>query len=316
LNNDGNVDLAVVNGTSNVVSILLGLGNGLFLPLQSFAAGIGPTWIGAVDFTGNGRLDLVVANSLSNLLSILINTTGPAAPTISPHGIVNAASYAGGKVAPGEMVTIFGSHLGPSNLVGLQLTSAGLAASELAQTEVFFDDVAAPLVYVLENQVTAIVPFEVAGQTHTVVRVRNNGLVSTAIPMAVVASAPGLFTANSTGTGQGAVLNQDQSLNSASNPAAAGSIVSLYATGAGQTDPPGVDGMFAESPLPNPLLPVTVTIGDQEAQVLYAGGAPGLIEGVIQVNVRLPNNTPSGAVPVVLRVGAAASQDGVTVSVH
>jgi uncharacterized protein (TIGR03437 family) len=132
----------------------------------------------------------------------------------------------------------------------------------------------------------------------------------------LTAAAPALFSANSSGKGNGAILNQDTSVNSPSNPAAKGSIVVLYGTGEGQTNPRGVDGRIASSVFPKPLGSVSVTIGGIAAQVLYAGAAPGLVAGVFQINATLPPGVPSGAVSVVVTVGTASSQPGLTLSVQ
>jgi uncharacterized protein (TIGR03437 family) len=126
-----------------------------------------------------------------------------------------------------------------------------------------------------------------------------------------------MFSLDSTGKGPGAILNQDMSVNSASNPASRGGIVVLYATGEGQTKPAGVDGQPAAGELPKPVLPVSVRIGGLEAGVLYAGGAPGLVAGLLQVNARVPEGvSPGNSVPVILKVGAAESQPGITVVVQ
>jgi uncharacterized protein (TIGR03437 family) len=128
-------------------------------------------------------------------------------------------------------------------------------------------------------------------------------------------TAPGLFTMEN-GTGQAVAVNQDGTLNAPGNPAARGSIMTLYATGEGQTLPRGADGVPAQSPLPKPVLPVQVRIGGLPVEVLYAGSAPGFV-GLMQINVRVPAGfVPSGALQVVLYVGGASSQPGVTVSVE
>ena len=141
--------------------------------------------------------------------------------------------------------------------------------------------------------------------------------MSASVTLPVAAALPGLFTANGSGKGEGAILNQDSSVNSASNPAAQGSVIVLYGTGGGQTSPASIDGGFnplnAEGTL---LLPVTVTIGGQTATVNYAGPAPGLVDGVMQINAVLPSGIASGAVPVVVQVGTASSQTAVTVAVQ
>ena len=126
-----------------------------------------------------------------------------------------------------------------------------------------------------------------------------------------------MFTINSSGTGPGAVLNQNFSVNSASNPAARNTIVQIYATGEGQTTPLGSDGKLAVAPLPKPLLPVTVTIGGVDAPVTYAGAAPALVAGVIQINARVPTQVqPGDSVPVVVKIGTVTSQTGVTIAVR
>jgi uncharacterized protein (TIGR03437 family) len=113
------------------------------------------------------------------------------------------------------------------------------------------------------------------------------------------------------------VLNQDGSVNSFKKPAKAGSIVSIYATGEGQTRPSGVDGKVADAGnLPIPAKDVAVFISGNKCDVLYAGGVPGQVAGLLQVNVRIPADTPSGDVPVVLQVGDGSSQPGITIAVE
>jgi uncharacterized protein (TIGR03437 family) len=316
LNGDGKLDLAVANNNSNTVSVLLGNGNGFFQNPLSFVAGGSPAWVGVADLNADGRPDLIVANSATNNISVLINHTVVLnVPTFTGNSVVNATSYVTGPVAPGEMLTIFGSNLGPNQPVGLELNASGLVATNVDQTQVLFDGRPAPLIYLSAAQFSAMAPFGMRGQVATQVIVQRNGQMSKSVTIPVADSAPGLFTANASGKGPGAILNQDQSPNSASNPAAQGSIVTLYGTGAGQTNPPGVDGQLAGAVLPKPLLPVSVTIGGKDAQVLYAGAAPGLVAGILQVDVQLPEGLSSPVVPVVLRVGNAVSQPSVTLSV-
>ena len=307
-NLDGNLDLAVANTGTATISILMGTGTRLFLPQIVFNAGDGPAWITVTDFDADGKPDLVVANSRSNSLSMLANITAiPNQPTIADHAVVNAASFRDGSVAPGEIVTIFGSNLGPSRLTSYQLTASHFVSTTLAQTRVLFDGIPAPLLYVRHDQLSAIVPYAVAGQTDTQVVVEHNGIPSRTLTIPVAESAPGLFNV---------ALNEDLSRNSASDPAAQGSIVVLYGTGAGQTNPAGVDGEVTGKIFPKPILPVSMTIDGKAAKALYAGAAGGTVSGVIQVNVRLPDDIHSGLVPVVLHVGSGVSQPGVALAVH
>ncbi|HZL56377.1 MAG TPA: hypothetical protein VFC21_04820, partial [Bryobacteraceae bacterium] len=163
----------------------------------------------------------------------------------------------------------------------------------------------------------AIVPYAVDGKSGTQVTVKNGSSVSDPVALPVASAAPGIFSVDLSGAGQGAILNQDLSVNSSANPAAAGSVIVIYATGEGQTSPAGVDGKFANGPAyPAPKLPVSVTIGGVAAPALYAGAAPSLVAGVMQVNVRIPEGVPSGNNPVVVMVGSAQSQPGITVAVQ
>ena len=107
-------------------------------------------------------------------------------------------------------------------------------------------------------------------------------------------------------------------LEAAPNPMARGGILVLYATGLGTADR-GDDGQVVDptgQDLPRPDLPVTVTIGGVEARVLYAGGAPGLVFGVWQINVEVPLGISTGDVPVSIQVGGETSPEGVTVAVQ
>ena len=266
-----------------------------------------------VDY-GGGKTIAYTYDKNGNLLSRVAASAGPA---FSAAGIVNAASFQAGPVAPGEIVTIFGSGVGPAALTGLRLTASGLVDNSLADTRVLFDGVAAPLIYVSAAQTSAIVPYAVAGKASTQVQIEFRGSRSGAVTLPVAAAAPGVFTLESSGRGQGAILNQDASVNGAANPAAKGSVVVLFCTGEGQTDPPGTDGKLAADVFPKPRLPVSVTIGGLPAEVLYAGAAPGLVAGVLQVNAKVPNGVASGnAVPVLLTVGNTTSPAGVALAVQ
>ncbi|MBI1787162.1 MAG: hypothetical protein HYR60_06365 [Acidobacteria bacterium] len=238
-------------------------------------------------------------------------------PSISANGIVNTASYVRGSVAPGEIVTLFGSGIGPESSVGLQLDASGLVATSLADTRVLFDGTPAALIYAKADAVSAVVPYEVAARSGTQVQVEYRGVRTGAVSMPVSESAPGIFTLDASGRGQGAMLNEDGSLNGPANPARKGSIVVWFATGEGQTNPAGINGKLAAPPYPEPLLSVVAAINDIGAEILYAGAAPGLVAGVMQVNLRVPDEAPSGnAVPVILKVGDSFSQAGVTMAVR
>jgi uncharacterized protein (TIGR03437 family) len=229
--------------------------------------------------------------------------------------IVNAASYSSGPVAPGEIVVIFGSSLGPSILAGLVLDAAGRVATTLSGTQVFFDGIPAPLLYVSQSQLSAVVPFGLAGKAATQVQVVTGGNVSDSIQNAVTLSAPGIFSTDSSGTGQVAATNSTGSINSSSQPTSPGSYITVYMTGAGVMTIPNADGSIALS-TSNVVLPVSVFVAGRTAQVLYAGAAPGNVFGLCQINVAIPPDLPyGGSLPLTVQVGTANSQTTATIAV-
>jgi len=149
------------------------------------------------------------------------------------------------------------------------------------------------------------------------VQIEYRGVKSAPVTLQVAPAAPGIFAQDSSGRGPGAILNQDSSVNSPQNPARVGSVVSIFATGEGQTSPAGIDGKPASEPLARPILPVSVTIGGQTVPPSYAGAAPGQVAGVTQINVTIPAGTQTGsAVPVIVQVGNTSSQASVTIAVR
>jgi len=258
-------------------------------------------------------LGAITIGSASVPVTITVGNPGPRLPA---NGIVNAASYQGNAISPGEIVALFGTSIGPQVPYGTQVWD-GVVTTRLAATRVWFGTTLAPLIYAYANQVAAVVPYSVAGTTTVQVQVENLVARTPPISVAVQVATPGLFTADASGKGQLAALNQDTSPNSPSNPAALGSIIVLFATGAGVMNPAVADGTLVTSTqLPAPVLPTQVSIGGQNAQVLYAGAAPTLIAGVIQINARIPASIATGNVPVVWTIGNTTSPSGCTVSVH
>ena len=243
-----------------------------------------------------------------------------AQPNLPAAGVANAASYTSGAVAPGEIVSLYGTALGPAAGAGLQLTDPLLVANALAGVHVLFDGVPAPIVYASAGQVNAVVPYAAAGQSTTTLQVEYLGAVSAPVSLPVAAAVPGLFTANASGTGPGAILNNtDYTVNSAANPAARGDYVDIFMTGAGVTTPASVDGLLVTAPYPMvpPNVAVTVTVGGVPCNVSYAGAAPYLISGLTQINVQVPAGvTPGPSVPLVVTVGGVRAQNGVTLAVR
>ena len=282
---------------------------------------VGYTYDAAGRLTGvaypNGKTLSYAYDSAGNLLQRLVRSAvaGPA-PAATAAGVLNAASFQGGAVAPGELVTIFGSGIGPASLAGPSVTRFNFLDNFVGDATALFDGIPAAIYYVSAGQSSVFVPYSVAGKNSTQMVIEYQGRRSAPVTLPVAASAPGLFSRSQDGKGNGVMVNQDSSFNAADNPAAKGSIVAMYGTGEGQTNPAGVDGRFSGTVFPKPLLPVSVSIGGINAEIVYQGADGGSVAGVFQVNARIPDQVASGAVPVVVKVGNASSQAGLTVAVR
>ncbi len=241
-----------------------------------------------------------------------------AGPGLAPRlgAIVNAASLAASSIAPGEIITILGAAIGPA-AQGLAIDSSGRVANSLGGTQVFVNQIPAPLIYVSPEQISAIVPYEIGSTGFANIRLAAGGQSSDTWTLPISATSPGIFTLSGTGIGRGAILNADYSVNSSSNRAARGSTIQIYATGEGQTNPAGVTGSIIGTDLKRPLAGVKVNIGGAEAQMTYAGSAGDSVAGLLQVNAIVPQNATSGdAVPVIVTIGGVPSQANITVAVQ
>ena len=276
-------------------------------PEDSFPVTVGP------DLTFNGLRDAFVAK---------LDVSGP---SISADGIVNAASFLSGPITPGEIISIFGSSIGPDEGVGTQLDESGRVATEVAGTQVLMDGEPVPLFFVRADQVNAQATYRLDGLPSTEIQIIHEGESSNVVTVPVASSAPAFFTLPDDRTQVIAIL-PDGSLNSTANPAQPGDVIVMYVTGEGQTVPPGEDGKLAEPPFPEPVLPVEVLIGGLPAKILYFGSAPSLA-GLVQINAEIPEGVEtaaalseegvaaSNAVPIVAHVGEGQSQDNANIAV-
>jgi uncharacterized protein (TIGR03437 family) len=302
----------------------------------------GATWLTAAPSSGNAGsspITLTISANTQNLaagsysgtvtissvnsiapVTIAVSLTVQTIPTPVLVAVKNAASYVAGAVSPGENIVIGGTGVGPATLAGAQLTSGGQLSTLVGNTQVLFDGTPAPIIYASSTQTSVMVPYEIAGRSVTNIQIVYSGVPSVALPYNVVAAVPGIYTQNLAGSGPGVILNQDGiTVNGPNTPAAKGSVVTIYMTGEGSTTPASTTGSVADTPgngLNKPLLAVTATVGGLPATVNYAGSAPLIVYGVMQVDVTIPATVASGAQSLVINVGNNATQAAVTVAVQ
>ena len=217
--------------------------------------------------------------------------------------VQNAADFTDAAIAPGEIVAIRGYGIGPAT-GQVALAADGALPVSLAGVSVTFGGVAAPLFYVQGQQINVQVPWEIAGQASTEFQIQYqpaaNSTTFGPLSVPVAPSAPGIFY----------IDNPDGSMNSEANPATPGNFIAIYGTGGGLTNPIGVTGAFWPLSTAYPLLalPVTISIGGENATVLYAGASPLNPSGIFQINVLVPADVPSTSAAVLrLKIGTAAS---------
>jgi uncharacterized protein (TIGR03437 family) len=282
----------------------------------------------AFDAKGN----LYIADATQNTIWIGTPTPAPASEPPTPYfgrtGIQSAAPAnhvmligeppappIEAPISPGELLRIRGVCIGPFEPVPVDFSASGALSTNAGGTQIFFNNAAAPLITVSSGQIIAQAPFELDGQSQAPVSLTFNGVTIQSF-ISVQAANPALFTMSNQPTGPAIASNEDGTLNSATNPAAKGSIVVLYGTGTGQTVPPGSDGTMPSDTPPLVKLPVLATIGSENAMVLYAGDAPGFV-GLTQLNIGVPTSIVGGGAQTIgLAVGTfPLNQSNVTIYV-
>jgi len=235
----------------------------------------------------------------------------PANLAVSPPAVVgfgNAASLAVNLgLYPGALVSLFGFDLAPVAQSAV-LDASGKFPTSLGGVRVLMNGIPAPLLYVGPNQINLQVPFELAQYYGNVPVPLQVMLPSGTLAMQFAQSqSVGLFMSG--GGPSAAALNQDGTVNSSANPAAPGSIVALFGTGAswpsGLADGVLAPGAASLSQVLNQLQ--VVDASGVEASILYAGAAPGLIDGVFQLNVQVPVGETN---PVFLTLKSGATPSG------
>jgi uncharacterized protein (TIGR03437 family) len=320
------IPLLVANSSQTATtSIKVNVDSGQAWKVSLFPSNRTTQWLTVHPFSGTGPATVNLSASAAGLTPdlypvLLIFQSVDALPETIPvevnfvvgtpqiKNVLNGASFTNTGLSPGQFFTVFGSAFGPADGYGIVLDQNGNVSSEVYGITVLVDGIPAPLLYMTPTQINAIAPYGLAskiGQT-VKVQVNNNGVVSSSFDVKVVAAAPAIFPL---GNGQGAILNQDYTVNGPKKPAAPGSYIYIFGTGQGQTKPGGADGKINggnAASLPVPTGKFSLTIGGVEvpaSDIAFAGDAPYSVDGFFQVDAKIPSNVKSGNQPVVLKIG-------------
>jgi uncharacterized protein (TIGR03437 family) len=258
---------------------------------------------------------------------------------LSPHAnaqtyplacVVNGASFQAVPIAPGEIVTLFGTGLGPLQGVQPQATLQSPYPTQAANVQVTFDGTPAPLLWVQEQQINAVAPWSLTPGRNTQVCVTYQNAKTNCLTWPVAQFAPAVFTVDGV---HAAAVNQDGTVNSADHPAPVGTIVAVWATGLGPIAPAQADGTLVALPLPNNVLPVAlealvppfepchpgtgpvpcpIAPSYTSFDVTYAGPAPYKVAGASQINFAVVVYAPAWAPdnPIILSLPDSVQSPG------
>jgi len=272
-------------------------GNGSLLDATYLGGPPNLNLLESFSIVGDGSVLLAWHNAGPGMGLSQITFGGPgwSAPACMSPDVLNSAIFSSlGLVSPGEFVSLTGFGIGPQAGVSYQPNAQGGVPLELSGVKVFFGDQQAPVIYAQSQQVNALAPFELIPGSTTTVTLEYNGATFGSVSVPVNAGTPGLFRAQPNVSAQAYAVNQDGTINGPSNPASAGSVVALWGTGFGPIGPACATGAL------NPSMAVNLAQGygaafEEQTPVLYAGSAPTLLCGVVQINIQVPADAMSGA---------------------
>jgi uncharacterized protein (TIGR03437 family) len=246
---------------------------------------------------------------------VYVTSIAPIAPVTSAASFQSAATFASLSttgISPGEIITLYGTELGPTQLTTLQLDSTGTLVTNLLEgTQVLFNGIPGPMIFTTSGQISTIVPYGIAGQSTVSVVVSYLGIQTSSNSFKVVPANPGLFTLNSSGKGDASIIQLDGTVVSSSNPASPGDVLELYGEGYGAISPAFPDGTVVTS---TPMIPVTLLIDGKTVPTSYTGPAYGDVNGVLQINFTVPQQMAPGSHQIQIQVGSAVSPTGVTLA--
>jgi uncharacterized protein (TIGR03437 family) len=271
------------------------------------------SWVPAVSGLATLRTSVSQTSPEANAILEVPGQVTPAAGGAWIKAVTPAATQVVDDPAvPGSWLTIYGENLASTE----DLARTTPLPTQLAGVRVLIGDVPVRLYYVSPTQMNVLVPWSLLPGVSYQLVFEKDGQVSAAVKIVIAAVKPGLFTLNQQGSGQAAaLLTGTASLAGPASPVLKGGVLELYGTGLGAVDQPQSDGQPASLALARTVVPVSVTIGGQPASVLFSGLAPGAV-GLYQVNVRVPDDAPSGPTVEVIVTQKGVRSNTVTVAVQ
>jgi len=305
-----------------------GLSTESALPGLSSASNLEMPYIAEFSSDGSALLNLTpsqfggagIATSQSGQVAFLgypdsFVTTGPASQPLLLMVATSASNKSTGTIAPVELLSLYGPGIGPASPIGGQVVN-GAFTSRLGGYQVLFNSIPSPLLYAGPNQMNVVSPAAIAGQSTVQIQVEGPQSSITFPTVWVSAIRPQMFSAPAvygTVTDSNAIaLNPDGTLNIPSNPAPAGSIVTLWATGTGLLNVAQPDGRIVPQSA-DPIMQVPIAAENSALQILYGGQAPIAVLGLTQINVRLP---PTAGTVAVQFQQAGEQSDTVLIYTH
>ena len=240
----------------------------------------------------------------------------PDAPRIADAGVSNMASHLGSRIAPGELVSVYGDHLGPREGAWGRFDAQGRVRTELSGVSVWFNGIPAPILYASSQRIDAVTPAGLGGAGKASIEVAYEGKKSAPLSVDLGPSAPGLFTVSGNGRGYAVAVNGDGTLNSEQRPARKGSWITLFGTGLGLLETGLTDGAGVHDARPHPGHGIRIRIDGIDSQVSYAGGSPGTIAGLWQLNLRVPDEVSSGMKPIQVEVDGNRGRETVYLQIQ
>jgi uncharacterized protein (TIGR03437 family) len=260
-------------------------------------------------------LNYTAGRTVQDANYVYVTSIAPIVPGNSAAGVQDSASAASSNsagISPGEILTLYGTELGPTQVTTLTVNSSNLVDNTLQGTQVLFNGVPGPMIFTSSGQIAVIAPYSIANLGTVSVVVSYLGIQTSPIQLKVVPATPALFTLNNSGKGDAAIVRLDGSVVSTASPASPGDTVELYGEGYGAVSPGLPDGAVVGGPLP---VSAILLIDGQKVPTLYAGGAGGEVNGVLQINFVVPQLT-AGSHQIQVQVGSVTSPAGVTIQTH